>query len=51
MRRWPTPLPPREALQARMTRWQRQFDHINNALLGLALSRTIGEVVHGLADS
>lgn len=31
--------------RARLTRWQRRFDDINNALLGTALSQTISEVL------
>ena len=41
----PDALAMREALQHRMTRWERQFDGINNALLGIELSSTIREVL------
>ena len=37
----PDALAIRDALRLRMTRWQRQFDDINNALLGVELSETI----------
>lgn len=39
----------RDAHRSRMTRWQRQFDDINNALLGIELSQTLRNVVglHG----
>jgi hypothetical protein len=38
----------RDAARLRMTRWQRQFESINEALLGLALSGTIREVIDRL---
>ena len=41
----PDALNTRHALRLRLTRWQRQFDAINNALLGVGLSGTIREVI------
>jgi len=35
----------RNTLRQRMTRWQRQFDHINNALVSVELSGTIRQVI------
>jgi hypothetical protein len=35
----------RASAPARFTRWQVRFDDINNALLGMALSQTISEVL------
>jgi hypothetical protein len=35
----------RASAPARLTRWQLRFDDINNALLGMALSQTISEVL------
>lgn len=40
----------RDAARLPMTRWQRQFDAINDALLGLALSGTIREVIEQYED-
>ena len=34
-----------DAARTFLTRWQVRFDDINSALLGMALSRTIGEVL------
>lgn len=36
---------PPASVPARLTRWQLQFDDINNALLGLALSQTMSKVL------
>lgn len=44
----PDALAMRDELRLRMSRWQRQFDDINNALLGVELSGTIREVVERL---
>jgi len=41
----PDALAMRDALRLRMTRWQRQFDDINNALLDVELSETIRQVI------
>lgn len=46
----PDALALRDAARLRMTRWQRRFDEINNALLSVALSGTIREVVERHAD-
>ena len=35
----------RASARSRLTRWQLRFDEINNALLGMALSQTISEVL------
>ncbi len=38
----------RDAMRLRMTRWQRQFDDINNALFGVQFSGTIRKVIDQL---